>query len=329
MRLCQTTAQISCDGVSTLVWDGDDLVDVTSNQRIRLDGSITRRQFGLGYEFDRAVGFRGSDTFWAVAYNNRRTAAALMKEGQFHRQLNRDFNHADRFDYPVTLADRGSGRIVVIHCPRSYDTLAFEDAETGEILDVKRTKGMEFHSRLAISPSGRFLLSAGWFWHPLCGVWICDISESAGGISKSDELAISYGYEFDAAAFLDDRHVVLTTTTEEVNAEIPNMGLGPLKLGVRSIQENRWNSIADLTECSGTIMPWRDWIISFYEHPKAIELATGAVVHRWDELYSGRQVGAIDLGDPPPPQIALDSQGGRFAVSGPQGITVVTLSVVA
>jgi hypothetical protein len=24
-----------------------------------------------------------------------------------------------------------------------------------------------FHSRLAVSPDGRFLLSAGWVWHPL------------------------------------------------------------------------------------------------------------------------------------------------------------------
>jgi len=326
MKLCQTTVQIPCDGLSTLVWDGDDLVDVTSNQRIRLDGSVSRRQFGLAYEFDRAVCLRRFGSWWAVAYENRGTAAALMKNGQFHRQLNRDFSHADRFDYPIALADRGNGRIVIIHCPRSYNTLEFEDAETGEILEVRRSEGMEFHSRLAISPNGRFLLSAGWFWHPLCGVWICALSESTDGIPNSNELAFSYGYEFDSAAFLDDSRVVLTTTSEEVNDKIPNGGLGSLKLGVWSIPENKWSSVADLAECSGMIMPWRNWAISFYGHPKAIELSTGAVVHRWDQLYSGRQVGAIQLGDPPPPQIALDPQGGRFAVSGSNGITLVTLS---
>ncbi len=72
------------------------------------------------------------------------------------------------------------------------------------------------------------------------------------------------------------------------------------------MEENRWSSIVDLKECSGMIMPWRDWIISCYGHPKAIDLCSGDVVHRWEQIYSGRQVGAIDLGEPPPPRIALD-----------------------
>jgi hypothetical protein len=75
------------------------------------------------------------------------------------------------------------------------------------------------------------------------------------------------------------------------------------------------------------LMPWRDWVIGFYECPTAIEIATGKIVHRWDNIFSGRQVGSIDLGDPPPPPMALDSQGGRFAVQGPDGIVIVTLSV--
>src|SRR5437764_11201930 len=100
MRLEQTTREIACQ-MSTVVWDGDDLVDATSNQRVRPDGSIAQPQFRLAYDFDRAVCIRRSDTFWAVAYENRGTAAALMKNGRFHRQLNRDFNHADRFDYPI------------------------------------------------------------------------------------------------------------------------------------------------------------------------------------------------------------------------------------
>lgn len=329
MKLCQTTARIVCYGMSTLVWAEEDLVDVTSNQRIHPDGSVTPSQFGLAYEFDRAVCLRGSGSLWAVAYANRGTAAALMKNGKFHRQLNRDFNHAESFDYPVTLAPRADGRIVVIHCPRSYNTLEFEDAETGEILEVKKSEGMEFHSRLAVSPNGRFLLSAGWFWHPLGGVWLSALQESPDGIPGSNELAFSYGSEFDSAAFLDDDHLVLTTTAEGVNAKIPKTGLGSLKLGVWKISEGEWISIADLAEPSGLIMPWKDWVISFYGHPKAIELATGAVVHRWDQVYSGRQVGAIDLGDPPPPLVALDPRGGRFAVSDPDGLTVVTLSSTA
>jgi len=74
-------------------------------------------------------------------------------------------------------------------------------------------------------------------------------------------------------------------------------------------------------------MPWRDWVIAFFECPTAIELATGKVVHQWKQIYSGRQIGSINLGDPPPPPMALDSTGGRFAIQCPEGLRVVTLSV--
>jgi hypothetical protein len=101
-----------------------------------------------------------------------------------------------------------------------------------------------------------------------------------------------------------------------------------MQLGVWSISNDRWDSVVELAEFFGALMPWRDWVISFYGHPKAIEIATGVVVHRWEHIYSGRQVGAIKLGDPVPPPIALDPQKGRFAVSGPEGLTVVALEAL-
>ena len=87
-----------------------------------------------------------------------------------------------------------------------------------------------------------------------------------------------------------------------------------------------WRSAAGLMEPAGTIMPWGEWVISFHECPKAIDIASGTIVYRWDHLYSGKQVGSIELGDPPPPRMALDPQNGRFAVGGRTGITIVTLA---
>lgn len=225
----------------------------------------------------------------------------------------------------MTLAPLAGDRVAVIHCPQSYQRIEIEEAETGEILGTRESRHkMEFHSRLSVSPDGRLLLSAGWWWHPVNGVWVCIVEDTAKG--PAQEFAYAFGAEIDGAAFLGSDHVAVSTTVEQVDEEVPAAGLGPMKLGVWSIPDKRWNSVVDLAEFSGTIMPWRDWVISFYGHPKAIELATGAVVHRWDQIDSGRQVGPIDLGDPRPPVMALDPQGGRFAVNGPRGITVVTLS---
>ena len=140
------------------------------------------------------------------------------------------------------------------------------------------------------------------------------------------EYGFSFGAEIENAAFLDNENIVVASSDEVVNEEVPASGLGPSKLGLWSIAEGCWRSTADLSGPIGTIMPWRDWAISFHEHPKAIEIATGKIAHRWDTIDSGKQNGSIALGDPPPPPIALNPQNGRFAIFGPEGISVVSLA---
>jgi hypothetical protein len=73
------------------------------------------------------------------------------------------------------------------------------------------------------------------------------------------------------------------------------------------------------------LMPWKEWVVSFYNHPKLIELATGRIVHRWDNIYSGKQIGPIELGNPLPPLIASDPNKGSFAVANSKTVTLVSL----
>lgn len=251
-----------------------------------------------------------------------------MKNGVIQREINRSFYYAHAYDYPIAMTIEPSGHAVLVHCPNSFDTIEVEDAETGRTLATKKCAGMEFHSRLAVSRNGRYLLDAGWFWHPLGGAWVCDLTMLIEGSEESgSDIGFSFGAEIDSAAFLDDENIVITSTDEVINKEIPPTGLGPNRIGVWSIVNREWRSVAELSEPSGMLMPWREWLIGFREHPKAIEITTGNIVHRWDHLYTGKQIGSIDLGNPEPPPMALDPQNGRFAVSGPTGITVVTLTV--
>jgi len=98
-----------------------------------------------------------------------------------------------------------------------------------------------------------------------------------------------------------------------------------MQLGVWSIPEARWISTLPIATVTGPIMPWREWAIAFYEHPRAIELATGKVVHTWSEIDSGHQIGSIQLGDPPPPGLALNPSLGMFAVADNRRIHIVSL----
>lgn len=330
MRLSYTSVEIPCKETSTLAWWGKDLIDTTSDQVLKLDGSFSRRTFSQGYPFDRGLCVEAAGSVWTVAYDNRGTKAGLLKNGKLQRELNRSYYCAKAYDYPIALLRTAAQRVVVIHCPNFYNVVEFEDADTGEMLGKKESDGMEFHSRLAVSHGGGHLLSAGWFWHPICGAWLCSLDRETGiPAQDADELSFSFGSEIDSAAFLGSDRLVVSTTEEVVNDDIPPAGLGPMRLAVWSIPEHKWESVVEIEQTSGIIMPWRDWVISFYDHPKAIEISTGRVVHEWEQICSGRQVGAIDLGEPAPPPIALDPEHGRFAVAGPAGVTVIALEAVS
>ena len=185
---------------------------------------------------------------------------------------------------------------------------------------------MEFHSRLALSGDGRFLLDAGWFWHPWCGACVFDlrqVSESPSLIGENT--AFSSNIEIDCAAFLGNKRLVVSSFPDDPDGDASPGDLGPRQIGVWSLDDRRWESKADLSEPTGLVMPWKEWVVSFYGHPKLIELATGRIVHRWDKIFSGKQIGPIELGDPPPPPIALDPNEGRFAVANSTGVTIVSL----
>src|SRR5713226_2727611 len=173
--------EIPWPGVATLMWDGDEVVDVTSGQRGNFGGSLTPRLLNMTYRFDRAIGLRRRGVHWAVAYTNRGTKGVLLKNGSVHRELNRSFYCAEAYDYPVAVEVDGADRVVVVHCPNKFDLLEIEDAETGAILDSLKSKGMEFHSRLSLSADGKLLIDAGWFWHPWCGAAVFEITQVDDG----------------------------------------------------------------------------------------------------------------------------------------------------
>lgn len=312
---------------TTLVWDQDELVDVTTGQRATLAGSVSQRTLNMTYRFDRAIGLRTADAFWAIVYTNRGTKAVLMKNGLEHRELNRSYYCAEAYDYPIAIAENNAGKAVVVHCPQQFNVLDIEDAESGENVFRVKSRHMEFHSRLAVSADRKFLLDAGWFWHPWCGACVFDLSLASANpsvIGESTAFSAS-NYEIDSAAFLGTKHLVVSSASEDVGEELETDALHPKQLGVWSLTERRWESRVEVKEPTGAIMPWKDWIVSFYDHPKLIELKTGQVVHRWDRIYSGKQVGPINLGNPPPPPMAIDWHLGRFAVSDSTQITVVSL----
>jgi hypothetical protein len=72
-------------------------------------------------------------------------------------------------------------------------------------------------------------------------------------------------------------------------------------------------------------MPVEDFVVGFYKHPKLISLASGEVVHRWNDLASGEQTSSIVWHHEKIPPLAFDVANKRFAVASTQEIAVVQL----
>jgi hypothetical protein len=212
-------------GVRSLVWVGDDLVDwVGGGYRFHPDGSASSNTVNYAYAFDRAVG-SPSGTY-AVIYAERGTKGLVLKDefpkstdwrhsgAKILRQIDRDFYHANHYDYAVALGRLRDGREILVHCPESYTHPHIDKVESGRRLSIREYRRADFfHSRLQISPDGRYLLSAGWVWHPVNMLMVFDLEAALEDATTLDGRGVMDPYacvaEVEFAAFDGSQHVLV------------------------------------------------------------------------------------------------------------------------
>jgi hypothetical protein len=307
--------------VRSLCWHGDELVDwVSGIVRYRLDATVVEARINWTYRFDRVVAF--PDGEYAVIYESLGTKGLILRGGRHLREINRSYYCADAYEYPVALTRLADGRAVIAHCPDEYCKIELEEVETGRRLTAREGEPADFfHSRLQFSPGGRFILSAGWVWHPFDTVAVFDVERALAEPASLDQMwdirLEGVNGETHAAAFSGPETFVFAGDAEEEREPV---------VGVYNLVEGRVVSLSPIAEQVGTLMPLGDFAVGFYEHPKLIELKTGRVVHRWDDIASGGQnssiIGHLETGIPP---TALDPARRRFAVAGLEAIVVVQL----
>jgi len=68
-------------------------------------------------------------------------------------------------------------------------------------------------------------------------------------------------------------------------------------------------------------------VISFYDYPKLVEVATGKIVLRWEDLDAGPERGQPSAMTRPPgePYLAMDTTHDRFAIGTSDRITVIEI----
>jgi len=330
----------SATGIRSLCWRGDELVDwVGGGRALTLDGTERRASVYYAYHFDAVTASR--DGRFAVIYERLGTKGLLLKDGQILREINRSYYHASVYEYPVALFHEPGGRLLLAHCPKSYCAVELEEAETGRPLtaSAEREPSDFFHSRLATSPRGKRLLSAGWAWHPWDIVACFDVVRALADprhLDRGDMVSPNSGNvclaEEASACWLDDDCIVVGASAEpEDPEELRDAGdearLRPCGLAVYDLARGRCLHTFQLPEQPGTILPiGQHHVLSLYRHPKLIDLSSAQVLHAWTELASGLQDSSIMRGlndDAKPPPMCLDPLTGRFAIADRNQITVI------
>jgi hypothetical protein len=268
-----------------------------------------------------------------VIYEKLGTKGLVLSRGEVLREINRSFYHADRYEYPIAIFQTRSGRVLMAHCPEEYCRLELEDIRTGERLTVSRNRKPDdfFHSRLRVSADGRWLLSAGWVWHPWSAVTVFDLEAALQEPAMLDRSAQTPNIEGEVAAaeFLPDNRILVATSDEEtLSGEDTEEGaIGPNSLAVFNPATREVTSCAHTDEPVGTLMPVDEAsAMGFYGHPKLFSLKTGNVLKRWDGINSGNQTSSIIWSGISVPPIACDIANKRFAVADEAFVSVVHIS---
>ena len=332
-RTVAVERKIPAKDVQSLVWDGDTLIDWAGGGcRFALDGTVTDRPVRYAYSFDAAALSPSGEYVALIARGE--TKAVLLHNGSIVRQLNRDFYHAEVYPFPLTFARLPDGREVVIYCPEDYRRLEIEDLVTGERITspAKRDPVDIFQAGLSVSPSGRWLLSAGWVWHPVHVANFYDLHAAARDSAMLDKATFEPPgrWEVSSGAFVDDETAMVGTLTEFFGDENDPIEDRPGKhaVAVWRIGSDSYSKTIKLTHPPGALMPvGANFVVTFYEHPRLYDLSTGSLVQEW-QIDSGKQTGAITWANLPPP-IALQPERARFAVATPSEIHVVEIDVSA
>jgi hypothetical protein len=291
---------LQTDVLNTMSWLHDRIIDWTYlGKQYYLDGHTEELgNYGYSYPFDSSI--TSDNGIYAVIYQKLGTKGILLKNGEFLREINRSYYHANVYEYPVAFFTTEKNETFLVHCPTDYCQIDFENIETGEIVTkVKERKPSDFfHSRFEVSPDNKTLLSKGWIWHPFDFVEIFDIDECLNNPLHLDKSKFrpDVDAEICVAGFIDDENVLIGSPNdnEPFNDE-PTEKLINGQIAIWNIKSNKVSKpINPKFKIGGHLIPIDEtYAWDLFEYPKIIDFKTGEIIDKIEEINSGRQVSSI------------------------------------
>lgn len=316
---------INAGSLKTISWLNENIIDwARGGQQYNMDGQQVKRcQSYYAHSFDGAI--TSADGQYAFIYKKLGTKGLLLKNGDLLREINRSYYFAETYEYPVAFTTV-NGVTYLIHCPSEYCRLDFENVETGEIItDVPdRDPSDFFHSRLEVSPSGRFLMSKGWHWHPLDDVYIFDIEECVNDPLLLDKPKLHYDSptEICTASFINDSKVLIGSSVEVIDNE--DESFPPRHIAVWDIETDKISAPVKVNAEFGNLFAISDELAwDTFEFPKIININTGEVLEKIESVKSGRQRSSI-VNKEELAQIVFNRKTKQLAIANGEGIEILT-----
>ena len=312
--------------MQTICWVDNTIVDYASaGKKYTLDGQVKelyKYTFGFG---DTAI--TSSDGQYAFIYQKLGTKGLLLKNGDMLREINRSYYCAEVYEYPAAFVTIDN-RTFLVHCPMKYCRLDFEDVETGQIVtdDQDRNPSDYFHSRLEISPNGKYLMSKGWFWHPWNDIRLFDIRKCFDSPEELDKSEIypNVGTEICTASFIDENKVLIgSSDEEEMNDELLE-NLPQKHIAIWDIELNQISKPIKIQSEFGNLFAINEkFAWDLFKFPKIIDLETGEIVDKDESLASGLQKSSIIHHIDKLPKVAFNRQTKQIAITKDENIEIL------
>ncbi|MCO5946012.1 hypothetical protein [Mucilaginibacter flavidus] len=318
---------ITANYLKTIAWYDNTLIDwANAGKQYVLDDSKAKQLGHDTYGFGDAA-IISADGVYAFIYKRLGTKGLLLKNGELLREINRSYYCADVYEYPaafVTVLDV----TYLIHCPLAYNRLDFENAETGEIVtDTSKRKPEDvFHSRLEVSNDSSFLLSKGWLWHPLDVVNVYNIKDCFAKPKRLD-VAITYpdrGVEICTASFINSTQVLIGSSDEVIDEENLDV-LPPKHIAIWDLTKSAFSKPVTVNAEFGNLFAINENLAwDLFKYPKIIDINTGEVIDKMEDIDSGQQKSSIIHHVENYPQIVFNRESKQIAIAGKDKIEVLT-----
>lgn len=314
-----TRQTFNTDSLKTIDWFKDNIIDWASAGKLY---SSEGQQGQIGkyhYAFSFDASITSQDGQYAFIYKRLGTKGLLLKKGEIIREINRTYYCAEHYEFPAAFFTVGN-ETYLVHCPIDYCRLDFENVETGELVSnvQEREPADIFHSRISISPDNKYLMVRGWAWHPVDTVELFNIAECLENPLLLDKsfLYPNFGTEIKSASFIDGERILIASADEATfDDEIPPL-LPQKHFAIWNFIKNEITSPIKVNGEFGNLFAINErqaW--DMFKFPKIINIQTGEIESKIEEINSGLQTSSIISGDiEKSPQICFNRQTGQIAV---------------